>query len=153
MGMGYTFRCSKCGYELEAYLGIGFLFIRQTEETIRKIKSGKYGAKAKAFFEEHPDGSVDCSNALFKCEKCGSLKVEPVLDLYKRKEGTPEPEFPFPDEDYFIKDTEFEHICEKSGTVMKIQNMDRFLNRVMKGKIRCPDCDGHLELGELINWD
>lgn len=50
MGMGYTFRCSKCGYKLKAYMGIGFAFPDETEETIRNMKSGKFGETAKKFF-------------------------------------------------------------------------------------------------------
>lgn len=153
MGMGYTFRCSKCGYKLEAYMGIGFAFPDETEETIRNMKSGKFGETAKKFFEENPDGTVDCSNELFLCKKCGSLKVNPVLDLYKRKEGVSEPKYPFPDDDYFYKVMEVDHICDRCGNKMEKQDEDRFLKKAFKGEISCPDCDGHLVVGGFFNWD
>ena len=153
MGMGFTFRCSKCGYELEAYMGTGFFFPKVTEKTIREMKSGKYGKTAKKFFEENPDGTVDCSSVLFRCNKCGSLKADKVLDLYKRKEGVPEPEYPFPDEDYFCKSMELDHICERCGSKMEKQNEDRFLEEIENGKIRCPDCGGYLDLAGFFNWD
>ena len=153
MGMGFTFKCSKCGYELEANMGFGFLFPQVTEETIQDMKSGKYGEIAEKFFQENPDGSVNCSNELFMCKKCGALKVDMALDLYKRKEGVSEPKYPFPDEDYFSKAMELDHICEKCGNKMEKQNERRFLKKVQNGKVRCPDCDGYLELAGFFNWD
>ena len=153
MGMGFTFRCSGCGNELEAYTGGGFLLPKVTEKTIQDMKSGKYGEKAKIFFEENPDGTADCRSELFRCKKCGFLKVDMSLDLYKRKEGVSEPDYLFPDEDYFCKSMELDHICERCGSKMEKQNVDRFLKKVLDGKIRCPDCGGYLELGSLSNWD
>lgn len=153
MGMGFTFKCSKCGYELQASMGGGFFLPRETEETIMDMKSGKYGETAKVFFEENPDGTVDCRYELFRCKKCGSLKVDMALDLYKRKEGVPESEYLFPDKDHFCKSMKLDHICERCGSKMGKQNEDRFLKKVFDGKIRCPDCDGYLELSDFYNWD
>ena len=107
----------------------------------------------KKFFEENPDGSVDCSNGLFQCKKCGSLKMDKVLDLYKRKAGVSEPKYPFPDEDHFYKSMELDHICERCGNKMEKQDIDRFLEKVENGNIRCPDCGGCLELTGFFNWD
>ena len=153
MGMGYTFRCCGCGYELEAYMGGGFLLPSVTEKTIQELKSGKYGETAKIFFEENPDGTADCRNELFRCKKCGFLKVDMSLDLYKRKEGVSEPDYLFPDEDHFCKSMKLDHICERCGSKMKKQKEARFLKDIENGKIRCPDCGGYLELAGFFNWD
>ena len=36
---------------------------------------------------------------------------------------------------------------------MEKQDIDRFLERVENGNIRCPDCGGCLELTGFFNWD
>lgn len=153
MGHGYVFQCKRCRYKLEADLGIGFMTSRETEETVRKMKSGAYGEKAEEFFRNNPDGTVDCSNVLFQCEKCGALKVDMGLAMYKRKEGTPEPEYHFPDAESYVKAEEFGHICGKCGSKMKELNTAHLIENAFAGKVRCPRCGGKLEIKDVICWD
>ena len=125
--------------------------------TIQDMKSGKYGEKAKKFFQENPDGTVDCDNVLFRCRKCGFVKVDKALDLYKPKEFVPELNYPniyplvWPG--YYEKVIELDHKCERCGDKMDIQNEDIFLKNVNEGIIKCPDCGGFLEESNRFDWD
>ena len=70
-----------------AMTGIGRLFPKIYEETVKKMRSGKYGDECKKFFKEHPDGAVNCEKELLICEECGVPKTEMNLSLYLPKEG------------------------------------------------------------------
>jgi DNA-directed RNA polymerase subunit RPC12/RpoP len=43
MGMGYEYKCSKCGKEYYVSLGVGFLQPNICKEELKKIKNGEYG--------------------------------------------------------------------------------------------------------------
>ncbi len=154
MGEGCFLACDNCGYKIDIDLGFGSLICLETEETIKKMKSGAYGKKAADFFRENPDGTVDCSYVLLKCDKCGELKNDMDLSLYKRIEGSEDPEFPIPDPDYFVKAEDFEHKCGKCGNTMRIvDTSDGFEEKIQNGEIRCPNCNKKLTLIALACWD
>ena len=149
MGQGYVLQCKICRYKFETNLGVGFLLPSVTKETIEKMKSGEYGEKAEEFFRNHPDGTVDCCEVLYQCEKCGALKTEMDLTMYARKEGSADPDVILPDSDSYDKAEEFEHKCDKCGKPMKEVDIDS----VFEGKLRCPRCRGRMEIKDIICWD
>ncbi len=154
MGQGFVLSCSKCGYALEANLGIGFMYPKETEKTIQKIRSGKYGEHAREFFQENPEGTVDCCNVLLRCDHCGNLKVDKDLTLYKTKEGVISPEYHVPDPEYYIEAEKFEHKCKKCGNNMSIMDTDDdFYEKVCNGEIKCPKCHGNLQMTGFFMWD
>ncbi len=141
MGQGFVVSCSKCGYRLEANLGAGFMYPQEIKETIQKMESGAYGERAREFFRENPDGTVECCRVLFRCDHCGNYKADKDLTLYKPKEGAAAPKDIIPDSDYYIEAEKFEHKCEKCGSHMSIvDTSDDFYKKVYNGEIRCPKC-------------
>ena len=87
MGSGKVFHCNACGEEFSAMTGVGMVFPSIYEETVQDIRSGEYGEDWKKFFEEHPDGVVNCEKEPLICEECGVPKCEMNLSLYLPKEG------------------------------------------------------------------
>ena len=67
MGSGYTMRCPKCKYKFHAITGIGFMFPKGYEETVRKAKKGELGTEILAFFREHEDGAISAENVTLCC--------------------------------------------------------------------------------------
>ena len=156
MGQGYVLKCSKCRYSLTVELGGGFMMPQITNETIEKMKSGAYGEKARKFFEENPDGTVDCDYVLLRCEKCGTLKVDMDLSLYKRKESASGKDLPWymPDPEYYVKAEDFDHKCKKCGCSMHVvDTSDDFFEKIENGEINCPVCHGNLYIANILMWD
>ena len=71
MGQGGTYKCNKCGYELNAWTGVGYIYPTVCKETTEQAKKGELGEELKKFFEEHPDGKINCEKVLVRCEDCG----------------------------------------------------------------------------------
>ena len=153
MGQGFDLLCSNCGYKLIANLGTGFMYPREVEKTIEKIKSGKYGKHAREFFQENPEGTVDSSNVLLRCDHCGNLKVDKDLTLYKLKEGVTSPKYHIPNPYDYVEAEKIEHKCKKCGNNMSIIDMDDFYEKVCNGEITCPKCHGNLQMTGFLMWD
>ncbi|MBQ3397640.1 MAG: hypothetical protein IJG51_01995 [Synergistaceae bacterium] len=51
MGEVVGYKCEKCGYRFDAYLGMCFGFLRIYNETVAKMKNGELGEEAKRFFD------------------------------------------------------------------------------------------------------
>jgi len=85
MGSGFEFKCSKCGKEYSIHTGVGFLYLRVYEETLKDVKEGKYGEEWKTLALSEEYVAVDAEDYLYVCKKCGHWKVEPGLSLYAPK--------------------------------------------------------------------
>ena len=152
MGFGKAFKCKACGERFNAMTGIGMLFPTVYKDTVKDIRSGKYGEDWKTFFEEHPDGVVNCENELLICEECGVPKNEMNLSLYLPKEGVEDlPKLPFGDDlhEKFTLYKKYPHTCDKCGGACNI---------VAASKIKraaCPKCGGVMEEDHesVILWD
>ena len=151
MGSGKVFKCNACGEGFNAMTGIGMLFPTIYKETVQEIRSGKYGEDWKQFFEEHPDGVVNCENELLICEECGVPKCDMNLSLYLPKKGAKDlPEHPFGDDfKKFTLSEKYEHKCDKCGGVCNVVNSSRIK------RVTCPECGGVMEedKGGFILWD
>ena len=144
MGQGGNYRCNKCGYELNAWTGVGFLYPMVCEENTEKAKKGELGEKLQKFFEEHPDGKLDCSKVLLRCEDCGAYDVVLALAMYIPKDGT-KPNDAIWDLDGYKKIGSYKHVCEACGGNMK---------KVKKeSELICPECGEQLELVDEVMWD
>lgn len=62
MGREIGCKCKSCGYETGVSFGVGFRFPAVYAETVKKMKEGYLGEFSKKFFEDHPDGAVNCEN-------------------------------------------------------------------------------------------
>lgn len=167
MGEAYGGICKKCGYSFTASLGVGFLFPVVYQDTVQKMKNGELGEFAKKFFEEHPDGAVDCENVVIKCKKCGSFDCAQDLSMYipikEREEKTGEWAVAVPAEgiDYVIGDdfdkyyekyADYPHVCsECDGEAEVVKDFEKIFN---SGKMKCPKCGGKFGFdGTIIMWD
>ena len=151
MGSGKVFICSSCGERFSAMTGIGRLFPKIYEETVKKMRSGKYGDECKKFFKEHPDGAVNCEKELLICEECGVPKTEMNLSLYLPKKGAKNiPEMPFGND--FRKFTlyaEYPHKCDQCGGICNVVKSSKIK------RMTCPVCKGVMQEDPagLILWD
>ena len=85
MGSGIIFQCPECGYSFDLMTGVGFLFPMIYAETVEKMKRGELGEAAKRFFDEHPDGTINCKNVVLRCENCGEYDSRESLAMYLLK--------------------------------------------------------------------
>ena len=166
MGSVHRISCKKCGYNISINDGIGFLFPVVYRETVTKMKNGEFGSQAKAFFEKHPDGAINCESTLIQCKECGeyfeaydlSMHVpkpeNQILDYESDEDSYLQMDYVMPSEleeeyDLFEK---FSHHCPKcSGEAEVVEN---FLEKLENGELKCSCCGGELE-GETnkIMWD
>ncbi|MBQ3336516.1 MAG: hypothetical protein IJG80_03845 [Selenomonadaceae bacterium] len=164
MGTGYTLHCKECGYNFDAFFGVGFLFPSVYKETMEAAKNGALGEKLQRFLTENPNGAIDVSNVVSVCKKCG--EIENVLDLtmyFPKKGFSPvKPQgrwsvaFPFIGEDYvtpwdlqehykvFVK---YPHKCKRCGAEVELVTEEHL------EKINCPNCHKSLSVEDIINWD
>ena len=164
MGLGYSFKCSKCSKKYEILPGIGMLFPQVYEDTVAKLKNGRFGKAWKELYENTENVAIDAEKRVYLCPSCGYWKNEPGLSLYvadnKRaisdvKNGCPV----FYGEDslpammgnmpqyHLLK--EYEHKCKKCGGKMKAVDDDEMLT------LSCPKCGGapDPENTMLVLWD
>ena len=175
MGHGQLFQCKKCGYELKAHLGVGFLFPKVYQETVEAAKTGQYGKTVQAFMEEHPDGVLNCDNVLLQCTECGELETEKDLSMYTPKPDVETKEtgrwsvaFPFKgalymapwDLDKYDLVCHYKHLCKKCGAEMKTvteEEMEKQFGKMFCGaqktSFACPKCGEYLwNVGDIM-WD
>lgn len=170
MGTGYGCRCKMCGYGIHANLGVGFMFPNAYREHVDRMKSGGYGPGPKKFFEEHPDGAIDCETVVAKCLSCGDCGPVPDLTMYVPKEGYNPAEagpkqiwsvaFPFEGAEYVTKTEleesyvpygKFDHRCPECGGAAEI--IKDFEKQLQEGILKCPKCNGDMEIEDVIMWD
>ncbi len=178
MGRGYELRCKKCGYDITAYLGVGFLFPDVYRKTMKAARVGKYGETIKQFLADHPDGTLNTELVLLQCSGCGHLKCGPDLSMYIRNPEVPREEHgfwcvaaPFDGADY-VSPMELKeknaytfyaggNVCEKCGQPIKSFTADdlddmRWGNHDVNDPsgIACPECGEPLCFdGRVIMWD
>ena len=169
MGEVYECKCNKCGYAFSANLGIGFLFPQTYEDTVNAMKKGTYGAVAKTFFEEHPDGAVDCENVVARCTACGEYGQGPALTMYvpkKRYKSVPikrgisaareqvKAKTVFTKwelEEDFAVHQKYDHRCPVCNSSAEI--IEDFEDKLNLGELKCARCDGTMEGQITLMWD
>ena len=162
MGSGYTMRCPKCSYKFHAITGIGFMFPKGYEETVRKAKHGDLGIGIQTFFLEHKDGAINAENVTLCCTKCGELAYGKDLTMYlpkrkmsekkeraRRSVTTLDNDIVYVSwmdmEENYTEFAKYTHKCEKCGGDMRILDENE--------EVLCPSCKVPLEVKEHIMWD
>ncbi len=152
MGSGAVMRCPKCGFEFHRTEGIGFLFPRVYEETIKKAKDGELGDVLRDFFEKNPAGALNAENITLCCDQCGALSGDMDLTMYTPKDkakSNRETERRYVtgyelERDY-SEVMKYPHKCKKCGGDM---------HRVTYGeRLKCPECKVEMEETVLMCWD
>ena len=164
MGLGYSYKCSKCKKKYEVFMGIGMLYPQVYEETVTKVKNGKLGKEWKNLFEKTDNVAIDVEDHVYCCPECKAWKKEKGLSLYVPankyaledvKSGLPifygEDSIPAmmgEKPDYSLL-KEYEHKCKKCGTKMHEASEEELMS------LPCPKCGGEPDPGKigLINWD
>ena len=165
MGTGFQLSCRRCGYTLEAELGIGFRYPVVYRKILESAKAGRLGEGPQRFLEEHPDGVLNCNTVLLVCRECGCLKTGPDLSMHLPKSGevpSVEERWPAPfryddvscrltqqtlEEDY-LPAGRYQYECHKCGGMMTTVR-EKTLNRVFEKygfqdpvpALACPDCE------------
>ena len=130
MGSGKIFHCPECGYSFRALSGVGFAFRKIRADTLSKAKRGELGEEAKRFFDEHPDGEIDCAYTAMKCEKCGEYESRISVTMY------------FPDGEEYA---EIPNKCRKCGGVLRHVSANETMI--------CPKCKSNMTSSGRILWD
>lgn len=135
MGRGLAYKCSKCGKEYSAFIGMGYMFPTEYCEVFHDMKNGKYGPDMQEAIEQ-PGVNVDAVKHLYICKKCNNWTVDYGLSLYDANK-----------DNKIIK--RYVHKCEKCGGVM------HRASSAEKNSLPCPKCGGAPENGEakIICWD
>lgn len=153
MGSGLIVKCEKCSYRYESFTGVGYMFVKVYDDTVKEIRRGKYGKEYKKFFKEHENAVVDCSFVTALCLGCGRLERLKNMTLYL-------PSSPKTDGNGYVmfdevtkgfkKCMEYDHKCSSCGESLKFIDLPE---EIVKGTVKCPDCGGKLKAGEFLNWD
>lgn len=166
MGSGFNYKCSKCGKEYSGFLGIGMLFPRDYEKTLKEAKKGKYGPEWKSLISKEDMVAIDAENRVYSCSKCNSWKVEKGLSIYRpltekalqdvergyviigQDSGLPYLE-PVKFSDSFQLIKHYIHKCDKCGS-----RMHKASNKEIDN-LPCPYCGGERDktVDSLIMWD
>ena len=159
MGDGFGVKCGKCGYEFDAFLGIGMLALTEHEKYVKKMKAGKLGPEGKKFFEDYPTGVVNTEHAIAKCSSCGNY--DDVYDLtmyipYKNKEHLADKYGCIMESDIrgnYKKYMDYPHKCSACGGSSRV--LKEFEKEASEGVLKCPKCDGYMKkiLESYILWD
>lgn len=158
MGQGLSVKCNKCGYDFDAWLGIGMLFPNLYKENVKKMKRGEFGTEAKIFFEKYPNGVINSEQAVSKCTKCGNYDVVDDFTMYMPKDGVTVPDevaYILAEEikESYVKYMDYPHKCSKCGGRSKVYKS--FEKKAYKGELKCPKCDGFMMINpaQMIMWD
>ena len=151
MGEVYKLYCDNCGYELEATLGVGFLFPRVYKETLDEARDGKLGDKIQTFLREHPDGAIDCSLVLAQCIYCGQYETVHDLTMYLPKKNAPANILPWELRKYCKAFAAYPHTCKHCGGDMKLISERTFVRRM--SNLKCPKCRSKFDEPSIIMWD
>ena len=84
MGRGKKLVCGKCGYSLRYMEGIGMLHPHNCKSMLEEMKEGKEGEKFKKYANELSNPAINMELALFKCEKCGDLVGDKILEICEK---------------------------------------------------------------------
>jgi len=147
MGRSYLFKCPKCGYSLNAELGMGMADNWLMDKYEKEVKHGDYGpVLQKAVREENT--FVNTARVLGVCESCGEYSIFPSL-LICKNEPVDENE---DGSSIFESIASAEHSCVKCGGKVRIIRSD-VKDYNDPSPLTCPKCHTEMEETEYGLWD
>ncbi len=169
MGRGFNYHCDNCGKDYRVRLGVGMAHPSTCEETLARVKEGKYGQDLKEAAESETYVGVDAALKLYVCDACGHWDVYADASVYglADKERGPSAMFgtrtieewgfiPYTtgweDEIGFRVIKEFRPPCEKCGREMQAIEADEDSDETPV--LKCPNCGSELSTGVMnVLWD
>ena len=163
MGNGLSFRCNKCGYEIVASYGIGYLFPITYKETVEAIKAGKYGQEWKELYEHTPGAAINAEMDFYTCSYCGSFANEPNLTMYAPNDPeiskTHNERFsishPAEGCEYVMLYELRENYRRVKAFIHKCPGCGKRMHKYKQGELlKCPECkSGIMEFDGMVCWD
>lgn len=179
MGDCISFKCDRCGYDFNAFIGYGFGYPVMYCKTIEDVRSGAYGEHVKEFVETFPEGTLNCEQIIVRCIECGNYENVTDLTMYIPKEGYVRPpkiikedkqrerrphqkplkskDEPFPTwedvpnlKNYRVFE-KYDHKCSKcGGTSIKVSD---YKDHDLKEQLICPKCGKEIKCTFSGWWD
>ena len=59
MGMGYSYKCKKCGCEYSVFPGVGMMYPQVYRQKLDEIGEGAYGKEWMILFHKTPYEAID----------------------------------------------------------------------------------------------
>lgn len=142
-------------------------------ETVKKMKSGRFGAQGKEFFEAFPNGAISCEDIVVQCNNCGKLMNVQDLTLYVPKEGFDSTKLDrkipwstgFTGKGYeYISLNEldkhyqmlehYDHRCfDCNGHTSVVTGFKECMSDSIDRYVRCPECGSMMEINIIGDWD
>ena len=151
MGMGFDFRCKKCGKRYSIFLGVGMLYPSVVSELMQEIREGKHGKKRQQLCLEHPNAMVDAENVIYICDTCGCWRELQNLTLY-----APNDENYTSDDDGYLLDDFLERYHVLLEHKIRCGKCRKPMREATEEEIRhlsCPKCGTENESTGEICWD
>lgn len=172
MGQGNVYRCTKCDFAFEAYLGVSFAFPMVYREIMDAARNGKLGDKLQKFILNYPEGAINCENSIIRCGQCGDMVCGSNLNMYLPKEGydstsiqhgqwsvaAPHEEAdyvtPWDLHEHYKLTAKYPHRCEKCGSPAHVISEQTLVRKIAEGSIVCPCCGESMVVDKcVIMWD
>ena len=165
MGQGFKFECQECGYSSNAFFGIGFLYPNVCEEILQNMKNGVFGEKLKEDANTISHAAIHQRSSLFVCDNCGNWRVDDIIDLCApiQKSKKNNQIFSVTNEaenlHSYVMDADIGETYRVVGSVEHKcdccqQNMRAIKeSKIVKLKLKCPNCSNHLIIHEAYGWD
>ena len=81
MGSGYKLYCTNCDYVIFYTEGIGMMHPHNCKRRLEAMKAGSYGEEFQRYANEIPNPAIKMEKALFRCETCGNLVGDEMLEI------------------------------------------------------------------------
>ena len=164
MGNGIKLECKKCGFDITASLGIGFLYPIVCEKTLQRIKDGEFGDEFKDLANNTPNAAVHQEESLFVCDKCGDIVVDDVIDLCVPIKGVRCGQkfcscIDYPDNITYVMRSDigdtYKVVCSVEHKCSKCNDSIRVIKQTPKvlKSLKCPKCKELLSISQAYLWD
>ena len=78
MGMGYSYKCKKCGHEYSVFLGVGMMYPQVYRQKLDEIAEGAYGKEWMILFHKTPYAAINAEKIIYICSSCSRWETATV---------------------------------------------------------------------------
>ncbi|MBO4531998.1 MAG: hypothetical protein J5767_15315 [Paludibacteraceae bacterium] len=151
MGIGYTYKCKRCGRKYSVTVGMPYLYPQAYRELRQQIWEYRQGLQPARAFRLMPRAAVKAERIVLYCENEGHWLAGYDCTLYlpNDAESIPKDEVPFPDDlekDYHVA-WEYKHRCGICRKYMHTATDEELQH------LQCPGCKMENEAIGTFNWD